>query len=145
MEIQNGSSNMATKIIFFKLIFSKISLDFGYFRLYLNIPALFRIPFLLLPPSGTFPLEFLKLWFKFIISNFKNTVSPIFKNVTIIFHCWTPLWIYHSQILSLDLWSATPKNPLNQLSKTNFKKFKIFITILDPPFWISKIWVQIRN
>ena len=70
---------MAAKIIFFKLIFSKKSLDFAYFRLYLNKPALFRIPFLLLSPSGTFPFEFLKLWFKFIISNFKN--------VTIIFHC----------------------------------------------------------
>ena len=78
---------MAANIIFFKLIFSKKSLDFAYIQLYLNKPALFRIPFFLLPPSGIFPFEFLKLWFKFIIRNFKNTVNPFFKNVKIIFHC----------------------------------------------------------
>ena len=52
---------------------------------------------------------------------------------------------YHSQILILDLWSATPKIPLYQFLKTNLKKFKILATLLDPPFWISKILVQIRN
>ena len=84
--LQYGGQNN----IFLINIFKK-SLDFAYFRLYLNKPALFRIPFLLLPPSGSFPFEFLKLWFKFIISNFKNTVFPIFRNVTIIFHCWRHL------------------------------------------------------
>ena len=84
------------RIYFFKFGFLMVSVEISDLRGKMqgkkSLFAIFRIIsglllLFLLPPSGNFPFEFLKLWFKFIISNSKNTVSPIFKNVTIIFHC----------------------------------------------------------
>ena len=44
--------------------------------------------------------------------------------------------------LTTDLDSATPKTCVRTIS-SSFELLKILTAILDPPFWISKIWHQI--
>ena len=127
--------------------------------MYLNKHALFRIPFLLLPPSGTFPLEFSKLWFKCIISNFKNVtiISIVIEYINISFisdswsrhrktlytnfqkqilknlKFWPPSWIRHFEFPKSEFIFVINdlKSPCIPIFKNKFKKMFLF----DTPFF----------